>query len=103
MKVTIEIYADSDGGVLAAVLDACRAAASAPPVVIPPVEDAAVVPPPPVEDLTGVTNYHTGASSAVVPPPPPVEVECHLQTIGSARICLVVMCIRACSTELAFH
>lgn len=74
MKVTIEIYADSDGGVLAAVLDACRAAASAPPVVIPPVEDAAVVPPPPVEDLTGVTDYHTGASSAVVPPPPPVEV-----------------------------
>ena len=54
MKVTIEIYADSDGGVLAAVLDACRAAASAPPVVIPPVEAAAVVPPPPpVEAAAG--------------------------------------------------
>ncbi len=74
MKVTIEIYADSDSDVLAAVLDACRAAASAPA--------AAAVPPPPVEDLTGVTDYHTGATStppppveaaAVVPPPPPVD------------------------------
>ena len=53
MKVTIEIYADSDGGVLAAVLDACRAAASAPAAVIPPVEDAVVVPPPPPVDGAG--------------------------------------------------
>ena len=57
MKVTIEIYADSDGGVLAAVLDACRAAAAVVPP--PPPVEAAVVPPPPVE--------------AAVVPPPPVE------------------------------
>lgn len=77
MRIQIDLYTDTpeDLAVLEAVLVAARAN---PPArhdeVFPTVEDAAVVPPPPVEDLTGVTDYHTGASSAVVPPPPPVEV-----------------------------
>lgn len=80
MRVQIDLYTDMphDLAVLEAVLVAARLNPPLPGlqevVPPPPVEDAAVVPPPPVEDLTGVTDYHTGASSAVVPPPPPVEV-----------------------------
>lgn len=83
MKVTIDLYTNSpeDLAVLGAVIVAARARPPARSIEysVPPVEagrsDIAMRNQcqTPVEDLTGVTDYHTGVSSAVAPPPPPVE------------------------------